>query len=82
MFKAVLVKALSSFVQMVSHELPPEIFVEKVIPFVAIEFLDLSQFRFGHELFDVPVLANRWVYPNSDRVHQAARPHRAISIGC
>jgi len=41
---------------MVSHELPPEIFVEKVIAFVDIEFLDLSQFRLGHELFDVPVL--------------------------
>jgi|HubBroStandDraft_3_1064219.scaffolds.fasta_scaffold1189583_1 hypothetical protein len=48
---------------MVSHELPPEIFVEKVIPFVDNEFLDLSQFRLGHEWFDVPVLANRWFYP-------------------
>src|SRR5580700_1110247 len=30
--------------------------LEKVIPFVDIEFLDLSQFCLGHELFDVPVL--------------------------
>src|SRR5580693_1995383 len=65
MLKAVLVKVRQSFVQGVTRELPPEIFVKEVIPLPRTKSPDIFQVHLMHELFDVAVLANRRVYPMS-----------------
>ena len=63
MLKAVLVKVHQSLVEVVTCELPAEIFVKEVIPFLRIKSLDIFQFHLVHELFCVSVPANRRVYP-------------------
>ena len=65
MLKAVLVNVRQSFVQVVTRELPPEIFVKEVIPLPRTKSPDIFQVHLMHELFDVAVLANRRVYPMS-----------------
>ena len=47
----------------VTRELPAEIFVKEVIPFLRIKSLDIFQFHVVHELLCVAVPANRRVYP-------------------
>jgi hypothetical protein len=66
MLKAVLVTVHQPLVEVVTHELPAEILVKKVILFLRMKALDIFQFYFVHELFCVAVLRNRRVYPNSD----------------
>ena len=65
MLKAVLVKVHhhQSLVEMVTHELPAEIFVKEVIPLLRIKSPDILQFYPVHELFGVAVLRNRRGYP-------------------
>ena len=61
MLKAVLVKVHQSLVEMVTDELPAEIFVKEVLPLLRIKSLDIFQFYLVHELFFVAVLRNRRV---------------------
>jgi len=63
MLKAVLVKVHQSLVEVVTGELPAEIFVKEVIAFLRIKSLDIFQFHFVYELFCIAVPANRRVYP-------------------
>ena len=63
MLKAVLVKVRQSFVQVVTRELPPKIFVKEVISLPRTKSPDIFQVHLMHELFDVAVLANRRVCP-------------------
>ena len=48
MLKAVLVKVHQSFVEVVTGELPAEMFVKEVIAFLRIKSLDIFQFHLVH----------------------------------
>jgi hypothetical protein len=61
--KLFLSKVHHSLVEMATHELPAELLVKEVIPFLRMKALDIFQFYLVHELFCVAVLRNRRVYP-------------------
>lgn len=63
MLQAVFVTVHQSLVGMVTHELPAEIFVKEVIPFLRIKSPDIFQSYAVHELFGVEDLRNSRGYP-------------------
>jgi hypothetical protein len=66
MLKAVLVTVRQPLVEMVTHELPAEILVKEVIPFLRMKALDIFQFYLVHELFCVRGSSKPSGLPNSD----------------